>query len=79
MLFLACNNPTVSTDGSIETPNDSTTNQTSSDSRLAKIKLPTGFKIDFYAEDVKNARSMALSPAGILFVGTRDNGKRVCP
>jgi glucose/arabinose dehydrogenase len=37
------------------------------------IKLPPGFKIDVYADNVPNARSMCLSPNGILFVGTREN------
>lgn len=37
---------------------------------LGKIKLPTGFRISVYAE-VPNARSMALSPSGILYVGNR--------
>ncbi len=41
---------------------------------LDKIKLPEGFKIEVYASDVTNARSMALSPNGTLFVGTRDKG-----
>lgn len=41
---------------------------------LAAIKLPPGFKIDVFATGVKNARSMALSPTGTLFVGTRDQG-----
>ena len=41
---------------------------------LDKIKLPKGFKIALYAENVKNARSMDLSPNGTLFVGTRDVG-----
>lgn len=41
---------------------------------LDKINLPDGFKIDIYAENVKNARSMCLSPDGTLFVGTRDLG-----
>ncbi len=45
------------------------------DKDLAKIKLPDGFKIDYYAKNVKNARSMALSPSGILYVGTRSNDK----
>lgn len=45
-----------------------------SDLPLDKIKLPPGFKIEIYAEDVVNARSMALSPNGTLFVGTRDKG-----
>jgi glucose/arabinose dehydrogenase len=41
---------------------------------LDKIKLPPGFTIGVYAE-VPGARSMALSPSGTLFVGTRDGGK----
>lgn len=41
---------------------------------LDKIKLPAGFKITTYAEGITNARSMALSPDGTLFVGTRDEG-----
>lgn len=39
------------------------------------IKLPTGFKIELYASNIPNARSMALSSSGILFVGTRNAGK----
>lgn len=42
---------------------------------IDKIKLPEGFAIEVYAEGVKNARSMVLSPSGTLFVGTRDEGK----
>jgi len=38
------------------------------------ILLP-GFKIDTYAQNVIGARSMVLSPNGILYVGTRDAGK----
>jgi glucose/arabinose dehydrogenase len=41
---------------------------------LEDIRLPDGFKIDIYAEGVKNARSMDLSPNGTLFVGTRGKG-----
>ena len=43
--------------------------------QLDKIILPPGFKIEVYAENIKNARSMALSPDGTLFVGTRDGDK----
>jgi len=39
-----------------------------------EISLPPGFKIEIYARDVPNARSMALSPNGTLFVGTRTEG-----
>lgn len=35
------------------------------------ITLPTNFKIDVYAKNVDGARSMALSPSGVLYVGTR--------
>src|SRR3989338_4317354 len=38
------------------------------------IKLPPGFKIEIFANRVPNARSMALSPTGTLFVGTRTAG-----
>ncbi len=41
---------------------------------LDKIKLPPGFKIEVYAE-VKNARSMAMSPSGVLYVGNRNDNK----
>jgi glucose/arabinose dehydrogenase len=41
---------------------------------LNKIKLPTGFSIDVYAE-VPDARSMALSPSGVLYVGNKDKDK----
>ncbi len=39
------------------------------------IKLPPGFKIEVYAANVPGARSMALGPKGVLFVGTRGQGK----
>ena len=38
--------------------------------QLDKIILPPGFSISVYAE-VPNARSMALSPGGVLYVGNR--------
>ena len=39
------------------------------------IQLPPGFKIEIYADNVPGARSMAMSESGILFVGTRGQGK----
>lgn len=42
---------------------------------LHTIKLPPGFTISVYANNVPNARSMALGPRGTLFVGTRTEGK----
>ncbi|MCB9348062.1 MAG: sorbosone dehydrogenase family protein [Lewinellaceae bacterium] len=46
-----------------------------SDLPLGKIRLPQGFKIEVFAEGLKNARSLELSPNGTLFVGTRGEGK----
>lgn len=41
---------------------------------LNSIKLPQGFSIDVFAE-VQDARSMALSPSGVLYVGNKDKDK----
>ena len=40
---------------------------------LEKINLPPGFSISVYAE-VEGARSMVMSPSGMLFVGTQRAG-----
>ncbi|WP_372943010.1 sorbosone dehydrogenase family protein [Shewanella sp.] len=42
---------------------------------LDKIQLPAGFTIDLYAENVENARQMALGENGTVFVGSRKAGK----
>ncbi len=42
---------------------------------LDQIVLPEGFEISLFASGVDGARSMALSPEGTLFVGTRKTGK----
>jgi len=42
---------------------------------LNNIKLPPGFEISIYAGNLPNARSLALSPKGTLFVGTLKEGK----
>lgn len=42
---------------------------------LKSIKLPAGFEISVFADNVPDARSMTLSPAGTLFIGTREAGK----
>jgi glucose/arabinose dehydrogenase len=41
------------------------------DVQLDKLKLPEGFSIDVWAAEVPNARSMAVSESGIVFVGNR--------
>ena len=45
-----------------------------SEIQLEKIRLPPGFKIELYAQGVTNARAMARSPRGILYVGSRRAG-----
>lgn len=44
--------------------------------KLEKIILPENFKIEVWAADVPNARSMAVSEDGIVFVGNRQ-GKNI--
>jgi glucose/arabinose dehydrogenase len=42
---------------------------------IAKLKLPPGFAVSLFAENVIGARSMALGEKGWLFVGTQGTGK----
>jgi glucose/arabinose dehydrogenase len=42
---------------------------------LRNIKLPQGFEIGVFADNVPDARSMTLSPNGTLFIGTREAGR----
>ena len=42
--------------------------------QLQKIKLPAGFQIAVWADGVNNARSIAQSPSGTIFVGTWNAG-----
>jgi glucose/arabinose dehydrogenase len=85
--LLACNNSGSnesdskgSTSDSVMTPVSNTDGSTPAISEvsktlpLEKIKLPAGFTIAVFAE-VKNARSLAMSPAGIVYVGNRDEDK----
>ena len=39
------------------------------------LKAPKGFNVEIYAEGVEDARQMARSPEGIIYVGTRRAGK----
>lgn len=42
---------------------------------LDKIKMPEGFKIEIYAKDVDNARSLCRGEDGTIFVGNRQGDK----
>jgi hypothetical protein len=38
---------------------------------VARLKVPAGFKVEVYASGVANARSLAVSDKGTVFVGSR--------
>jgi len=69
--LMACNNdPRNTTDAYTPAAPD----ELAKKYHLDKIKLPDGFQIAVYAE-VPNARSMALSSSGVLYVGTRSDSE----
>ncbi len=45
------------------------------DRRLASIRMPEGFRIQVFIDDIPDARSMVLGDRDTLFVGTRKRGK----
>jgi glucose/arabinose dehydrogenase len=45
------------------------------DLHLDQVRLPDGFSIDVYADQLDEARSMAYADGGTLFVGRRDGGR----
>lgn len=74
ILFLSCNPKSEKNTEPVKPGNSSTDDSAQNDALFSKykldnIKLPNGFKIEVYAE-IKNARSMCVSPDGTLFVGT---------
>jgi glucose/arabinose dehydrogenase len=42
---------------------------------LGFLEAPAGFKVEVYAKDVPNARQMALGKDGIIYVGSRRDGR----
>src|SRR6186997_221926 len=42
---------------------------------MGQLVLPAGFRAEVFAENVENARSMALGSQGTVFVGSRTVGK----
>jgi glucose/arabinose dehydrogenase len=47
------------------------------DKVIENVRLPTGFRMEVYSDQVPGARSMALGQRGTLFVGTRARGGKV--
>lgn len=80
--LFSCNNAntsnTANTNNSDGTIKDSTSDPLFTKYNLDKIKLPAGFKIEVYAE-IKNARSMTVSPDGTLYVGTNKKNVYAIP
>ncbi len=44
---------------------------------INQIQLPDGFSISVVTDQVKNARQIAMSPVGTIFVGSRNQAKKV--
>lgn len=73
ILAASCNNANKNSNTStVANTSETTNNALFNKYKLDKIKLPDGFKISVYAE-VSNARSLCVSPAGTVFVGTRND------
>src|SRR5258708_6032397 len=41
----------------------------------SRLSVPPGFELSVYASDLGNARGMALSPEGVLYVCQMDGGR----
>ncbi len=76
ILVLGCSSSDENELNSNGDPNnpDDTTNDDSG-LPLDLINLPSGFKIEVFASQVENARSLAISPNGTVFVGNRSEDK----
>jgi glucose/arabinose dehydrogenase len=76
LLFSDCKNGKTPGNNSENASNDSITKPTTDalfkKYKLDNIRLPEGFKIEVYAE-APSARSICVSPAGTVFVGTRND------
>ncbi len=46
--------------------------------QLEQIQLPAGYSITVFADSIENARSMALSPSGVL-LSERDGPEKCMP
>ena len=44
---------------------------------LSRMRVPTGFRIQTFAENVGNARILAIGPSGNVYVTRREQGDRV--
>ncbi len=73
-LVLGCSQKQPADAQSLQSPNSAnkrSLKNAKADLPLEKLKLPPNFKIDVWAADIPNARSLAISDNGIVFVGNR--------
>ena len=70
IVFSTCSVLASCQTGSTNQPTSTTLNTLNKKYQVDKIKVPTGFKVDVFAE-VPNARSLCLGTKGTLFVGNR--------
>lgn len=76
-IFMACGNSGTSDDAAAVSDSSATSAQAEGVKAtlpLDKVKLPPGFTISVFAE-VDNARSLAISPSGTVYVGNRNGDK----
>jgi glucose/arabinose dehydrogenase len=59
---------------SCTTSNDTTFQINDFESTFGFLEVPKGFEVEVFAEGVEGARQMAMSPDGIIYVGTRRTG-----
>jgi len=74
LVTCSCKQTQKSEDQIFNTPNSANKRNISdakAEVKLDKIKLPANFKLDVWAADIPNAREMAISEDGIVFVGSR--------
>lgn len=77
LMLLACSHASNEKSSAVPDQPDSTATAADQNKKslpLEKIKLPPGFTIDIFAE-VDNARSLARSPSGVIYVGNRNGDK----
>jgi len=72
--MMVCCNSSNSNESATNPEGDAAITEYAKTLPLDKIKLPDGFKIRVYAE-VNDARSMVLSPSGVIYVGNKDGNK----
>ncbi|HEY3403450.1 MAG TPA: sorbosone dehydrogenase family protein [Ohtaekwangia sp.] len=74
LLIIACSYTNPKDSGSIGLSTEPAVSDYAKTLPLEKIKLPAGFSISVFAE-VDNARSLAISPSGVIYVGNRNGDK----